>query len=249
MELSQRLANLKFFAHLGPQKLNTLATEMTLVHLGNREILYREGQETDFIFLILSGSVCTLLPCEKSNTKIFSFLDRGEFLGIETVDALKPRYGHTAKGNEDATLLKIPIDFFCRQLLSIPIVQIEMREQISQRLLSLQKDICLSQSPTPRRIAQFLLSLLDRQAREMRSRIQIPLTRSQIAQKVGSQGETVTRILSAWTRSGWIETQDHHIEVKDRKALEKVRCHRYESCEKSNKLMPIKEERHQKILE
>lgn len=67
-----------------------------------------------------------------------------------------------------------------------------------------------------------MLRLVDRQAPEMRQRLQMPLTRSDIGQRIGAQNETVIRILSQWTKNGWIATDERHIIILNRAELEKL---------------------------
>ena len=82
----------------------------------------------------------------------------------------------------------------------------------------------MSFDSTEKRIAIFLLDLLERiqNTYGSTSRITIPLTRQDIADRVGSTVETVIRILSTWSKQKLIDTQDKYIEIPNMSTLRQV---------------------------
>lgn len=225
-ELLHRLKNLTLFGRLSQRELLQLRQDVNMRQFTNKQTLYAQGDEQKNIFLILTGGVRVQTNLDNLNTVVLGFLGRGDFLGIETLWCTQEHYPHAAVCNENVTALEIPVAIFKERFLSVPKIHDEVLHQFSRRFLELQMDICLSHSLTSYRVAQFLLRLLKKQPEALGGRIQIPLNRIHIAQKVSSQNETVTRILSEWTKQKWIATFEHHIEILDRKALEAIPSHR-----------------------
>lgn len=225
-DISHRLQSLSIFRCLPEKELLVLSKECQLHHIAIKEALYLCEDEQKSVFIVLTGSVRIQVACENRDTKILYFLSRGEILGIETLWTAKPRYDHSAVVNEDVTAIEIPLERFKALLLVRHPLLHEVHTQWTRRLQELQADLCSSQSLASYRIAQFFLRILKQQPVAFGGRIQIPLNRMHIGQKVGSQSETVIRILSDWTKAAWITTNEHHIEVLDSTALAKIRHHR-----------------------
>lgn len=222
-DVVRRLQNLHVFRNLSERDLIELASYMDLTYLRHKEMLFEKGQPIKNIYLILSGSVKIQETIPHSETKVFNFLGRGEFLGVAMAGMPNPQYPTSARCNEDSIFLKIPLFFFFNTLMPLPNIRSEVNKQISERFLEFQNDVCKSHCVTPHRIADFLLRLLNRQSPSMQIRIQIPLTRQDIAQRVGAQSETVIRIMSEWTKKGWLKTDDKHIEILNKTALEEIK--------------------------
>lgn len=213
-----------FLHQLTEKELREISPYFELVHTVHREMLFEKGQPIEHVYLVLYGSFKIQEAVDKS-VIIFNFLSKNEFLGVAMAGLPNPRYPTSAMSNEDSTLLKIPVGFFFDHLMQIPELRRRVNRQISERFLEFQNDICKAKKLAPHRVADFLLRLLARQGKQQ-SFIQIPLTRLDIADRIGSQSETVIRILSQWTKKGWIRTEDRHIVVLDQQALMEVQSER-----------------------
>lgn len=225
-DINNLLRNLDLFRGLSEREMKKISPYLEVVHVPNKQMVFLKGEPIENIFLILYGSVKIQETLDKRTTKIFNFLTQKEFLGVAMAGLPQPRYPACAQSNEDSTLLKIPLHLFFNVLIKIPEIRQAVAQQISERFLEFQNDLCRAQKLAPYRIADFLLRLLDRQGSSSHGRIVIPLSRSDIADRVGVQSETVIRILSNWTKRGLIRTQDHHIEILNRQNLLEVRRER-----------------------
>lgn len=214
-----------FLRKYSERDLLEISSYFELVHTINRQVLFEKGQAIEYIYLVLYGSFKIQETLDHNTVKIFNFLGRGEFLGVAMAGLPSPRYPTSAISCEEGTLLKIPVDFFFDTLMQIPVLRRRVNCQISERFLEFQNDVCKSHKLTPLRIADFLLRILSRQGPDQ-TQIQIPLTRADIADRTGSQSETVIRILSQWTKNGWIQTKNRHIEIIDKQALLEVQGER-----------------------
>lgn len=221
-DLAHKLHNLDMFSSVRERDLQEMAYYMKLLPLHSRELVFEKDDPIQYIYLVLSGSV-KIQECSASgDVKIFNFLGRGEFLGITMASLPLPKYPATVRCQEDCVFVQIPLDFFNHTLMNIPRVRSEVTRQITDRFLEFQNDLCKSNCLVAHRMADFILRMLERQPRSSQKRIFIPLTRFDIALKIGAKSETVIRLLSDWTKKGWIETDEKHIEVLNKKALEEV---------------------------
>lgn len=225
-DIAQKLKSLPLFRGVSSRDLEILSTEIHLKTYTAKEVIYTQGSVQKQIYILLRGSVRLQIHLPTLDIKVLCFLGRSEIVGLEMLWMPHPRAPHSAVANENITLLEIPLNIFKSHFLVLRPVQDTAHAQWTERFLELQRDICVSHCLAPYRVARFLLRVLDTQAASLGNRLQLPLNRGHIAQKVGSQSETVTRILSQWTKSSWIKTDEHHIEILDRQALLDIRPHR-----------------------
>lgn len=221
-EIVRRLQHLETFNHLPERDLKELAYHMKVLHFRNRQIVFNKGEPIRSIHLVLCGSVKIQEELNSEEVKIFNFLARGEFLGVAMAGLPQPKYPTSAQCNEDCTLLEIPLTMFSQMMIQIPELRKEVNKQISERFLEFQNDICKAHRLVPFRLANFLLRMLDRQGPPAPGRIQIPMTRMDIADRIGAQSETIIRVLSTWTKRGWLRTEEKHIEILNRDALQEI---------------------------
>ncbi|KHD89476.1 MAG: hypothetical protein OM95_03725 [Bdellovibrio sp. ArHS] len=222
-EIVRRLKSLEGFNKASELELREWASFMKCRRVPARQILYNKGEPISEIYIILCGSVRIFDSPDLSDKKIFNFLGRGEYLGIAMAGLPDPHQPATAQCIEDCTFISMPLNIYNELLKRLPEVRRIVNCQISQRFLELQNDICISHQLTPSRVAELLMRLLARQEFKSTNRLQIPLTRVDIAERIGAQSETVIRIMSQWTKKGWIRTDEKHIEVLQPEALEALR--------------------------
>lgn len=217
------LRNLDIFKDHSERDLKKIASYLEALSLAPKQMVFMKGQPIKYIYLLISGSVKIQETSHSNETIIYNFLGRGEFLGVAMAGLSEPRYPTSAQCNESCLLLRAPLHTFFGTLMQIPEVRATVNQQISERFLEFQNDICHSHCMASFRIANFLLRLLDRQKTSVGGYIQIPLSRLDIAQRVGVQSETAIRTISYWTKAGIVRTDEKHMEILNRQALEDIR--------------------------
>lgn len=223
-DLYNTLSELPLFSGLPALDRRRLAGCCKLRHTRPRQFVFRKGSSISEVYFVIYGSVKIQEELPGNQTRIFNFLGQGEFLGVAMAGLPDPTYPASALCLEDTTLLVIPLQMFFESLRHHHAIARAVNRQISERFLEFQNDICLSQQRTPQRIADLLLRMMARAPGT--SEIPVPLTRSDIANRVGTKTETVIRVLSEWTRAGIIETQSRRIRVLNLSALKEVRYER-----------------------
>lgn len=218
-----KLQCFEFFKNISDVELKSIASQGKIIHLSHNRALFKEGDKIQSVYLVLYGSFKIQQTPQEQEPVIFSFLTRGDFLGIAMASLKNATYPASAIANEESAVIEWPLRFFNEKfILNTQLRQI-VNQQISSRFFEFQNDRCMVKSLAPQKLADFILRTLDRQPKENGLRLMIPTTRYDIARKIGAQAETVIRLISAWTKKGYIRTEDKHIEVLDRTKLEEIR--------------------------
>lgn len=179
-----------------------------------RDIVFKRGDIVQYVYLILYGSI-RLQGSEGAleDKVIYAFRRSGSLLGIFCY--LEKSHHHTATAvcMENTSLLEIPAEPFLKEVYNHNPLREEVHRQLAQNFKELQYDRDMQRSPTPVRLAHFLIKLLDFQ-NDLQSRsILMKLTKKDLAKKIGSEPETVVRLLSEWSRKGIIKNKNKMIEI------------------------------------
>lgn len=225
-DMSHKLRSLGLFQSLSERELKEIAPHFKVIHAKNRTLLFQENLPIDNLYLMLYGSVKIQRNDASGSPVILNFLGRGEFLGVAMVDLFSPLYPATAVAIEDSGFLCFSRKFFKEHLVNIPEVKDTVTRQVGERFMEFQNDRCMERAHIPQKLADFLLRLSERQPHNSGHQILFPITRKDMALRLGTHTETVIRILSAWTKKGVIQTKDRHIEIIDVQYLQEIRHER-----------------------
>ena len=80
-------------------------------------------------------------------------------------------------------------------------------------MVALQQQKALNKAPLATKVASLLIYLADKQLNNETPNVPIPLTRKEIADSIGSTVESVIRVMSDWSKKGYISTTDQHITI------------------------------------
>lgn len=221
-DVLNKLKNLECFQSVPEKTLMELSSQFEVMYVKQREVIFKEDTPIKDLYIVLYGSFKIQKKVARSTPVILNFLGRGEFLGIAMAGITIPKYPASAIASEDSALLRFDRNFFLNVLMKIESVKTTVNHQIGERFLEFQNDRCMEKARIPQKIADFLLRMWRRQRGVGGAQILIPITRKDIAQRVGTHTETVIRVLSSWTKNGWIDTRDKHIELVAIAEIEKI---------------------------
>lgn len=98
--------------HAGCEKL---LNKFSLVKLASHELLFRQYDLSDSLYILIEGRLTALLSTKNKNTRLVGIIEKGEVVGEVGAISNQPR-SLTVKALTDSLLLKIPIeqlhDFF-----------------------------------------------------------------------------------------------------------------------------------------
>lgn len=180
--------------------------------------IYAEGDAADCWYKVVAGAVriCKLLADGRRHIAEFCF--GGDCFGL---DAAAERV-FSAEAVGDAIVMRYPRRATDRLIEEDPRVSRRLCEATLRDLAHAQtRMLLLARMTAPERVASFLLELSERSDRKRT--VEVPMSRTDIADYLGLTIETVCRVLSAFKRDGAIAIpSSHRIELCDRAALAAV---------------------------
>lgn len=183
----------------------------------DREI-YAEGDRGGCWFKVVSGIVRISKLLADGRRHIAEFCFAGDSFGFEFAE----ERGFSAEAVTDATVLRLPRGATERLMEETPALARHLRDDMLRSLDAAQHRLLLLGRMTAcERVAAFLVELDERIGTG--SRVDLPMSRCDIADHLGLTVETVCRILSDFKRRRLIAAPNaHRIEFLDRAALASV---------------------------
>lgn len=207
----QLLTRIPLFSGLGDPETQALAHRAVERHFANGEMLFWEGEPCEGIFLIAEGAV-----------KIFKTSSAGRemMLSLETAPATVAELPLFDDGPYPASVRavgavtawfidKAAFRQVCRQY---PEVALKVLAVVGQRLRHL---VMVVESMTFGSVTQRLARMLLDQGGEL------PLTHQEIASRLGTVREVVSRNLARFRAEGLIRIEGRQLEILDRAGLER----------------------------
>jgi CRP/FNR family transcriptional regulator, cyclic AMP receptor protein len=238
--LARRVAALKefgLFAGLNEKELVTLVDDLRLKEYKRDEIIFRQGDESREVYLVLQGKVriYKISPSgDETSIDIFAVRDIfGEFAALDN----EPRSA-TAKAVGPVTLLTMSQERFLFHLRATPTLALNLARVLSLKLrwTSAYAE-SVAQFDAAGRLLHILLHHNARygQAIEPGQRyvVDLALNQSDLASMVGARREWVNRLLSDWRKRGLLEFDNGVITILDLPRVEAERDSRIEANQPS----------------
>ena len=190
-------------AALDEDEIQRLAEIVQSQRVPAHHTLFSEGDTAQNMYNVTSGSVKLYKLLPDGRRQITGFLFSGDFLGL-SVDA---RYAYTAETVTATTVCRFPRRQMDTLLDEFPKLQRRLFSLASNELAAAQDQMLLLGRKTAReKIASFLLSLSERAVRrgQKSNPIQVPMSRSDIADYLGLTTETVSRTFTQLRTHGAI---------------------------------------------
>lgn len=183
--------------------------------------LFREGDDSDHLYTILSGRVKVFATTTRGTDLILEIFGPGESVGAEAVYESRP-YPDSAVALEPATCLLIPRRAFFSLLDSSPSMVRGLLTGLTHSLDELTSRVAeLSFGRVDARLARFFLKLADTMGRQTPEGtfISLALSRQELADMIGTTIETSIRIMSRWGKQGLVHTDKDGFLITDRAVL------------------------------
>ena len=169
------------------------------------QILHEDGS-ADHVYEVVSGTVCTCKMLREGRRQIAGFYFAGDICGLESAK-------HSV-AVEAITNAKVRI-FKKRALTRLASSNPEVAERLlalTTRELARKQDhlFLLLSTTAEERIIRFLIDMVQRASPRKDDRIDLPMTRRDIADYLGLTIETVSRVLWNFERRGAIEIVGYH---------------------------------------
>jgi CRP/FNR family transcriptional regulator, cyclic AMP receptor protein len=215
MTLDTLLASTDFFGQLSPDELRTLAQASETQELVRGDVLFKEGDEPDELYVVIDGRIAIANKSVDGRESVVALMERGDLFGeMGMLDGL-PRSAE-ARALEPSTVLAVPYEPVKALLEANPERLWNVVRLLAGRLRNM--DEALADSvflDVTGRTAKRLLELSNGA-----DEFTLPVTQEELAGMVGASRERVNKAIAQFIRLGWIAQTDRRYRVIKRPNLE-----------------------------
>ena len=182
--------------------------------------LIRAGRQMQALYVIRSGSAKGYRITTQGEETVHAFYLPGEAVGLEAFAA--GRHACEVVALEPVRYCMIPVRRLERLMEALPGLRREIVRLLSQAIEDAQRRYTdIGYAGARERLAGFLVDLSRRLERRKLSptQLRLSMSRRDIAHHLGLTLETVSRVLGAFKREGWIEVRLRHIKLLQPQAL------------------------------
>ena len=208
------------FAALEGNELVEVNTGKTCITVKRGESVFSEGQYSRGLHCVHHGHLKLVRYGKDGKEQILRFAGAGDTIGYSAMITGEP-YSIEAIAVEDTSVCFVPAEMVQRHLRENPHLSLSVMQLMSHELQNTERRVVeLAQKSVRERVAEALLVLKDTFGTESDGEtLNIPLTREEIADIVGTAPESLIRMLSELKSNDVIETEGRRIRVKNMKAL------------------------------
>jgi CRP-like cAMP-binding protein len=211
------------FTALDDASATSLRASMTAVKLSRGQVLFKEGDEGDRLFVVVDGKLKLGTTSNDGRENLLSILGPGDMFGELSLFDPGPRTA-TATAVVDSKLLALAHDQVIGWVKEHPQVSLQLLGRLAQRLRKANDVLSdLVFADVPGRVAKAIIELGDRFGTEKDDGLHVnhELTQEELAQLVGASRETVNKALADFATRGWIRLEPRAVIVLNHERLVK----------------------------
>lgn len=223
-QIEKALAQVGMYRRLSGEDRLRLASVSTMRDYERGDEIFGEGDAAEAFYVVLSGRIKVVKSTPTGKEVLLEIFGPGDPLGAVVAYEGKP-FPATARAMEPTRCVITPRETFFRLLAEHPSLVRGLLSGLTMRLIELTNRLAaVSGARVEERIARLVLQKLDELGRPERGGEFLPLhlTRQEIADLAGTTIETAIRVMSRWSKSGWVETEEEGFLVRDRAELERL---------------------------
>lgn len=182
-------------AALSDEELREVSKITTAVDLAKGATVFFEGDENTYLFNVVSGAVCLSKLLRDGRRQVTGFLFPGDFLGLSVADT----YAYTAETLSGTSMCRFNRASLIKLLDRFPKLEHRLLELASNELVEAQAHMMLlGQKHVTEKISATLIHLMKRigQRRDDKIVVNLPMTRTDLAEYAGVRTESVSRCLT-----------------------------------------------------
>ena len=220
MEIEGFIGNIPLFKGLPTAQIKRLASIALYKPYKKGERIFSEGEEATGFYVVIVGRVKIAKLAPDGKEQILHIIELQEPFGEVPVFAGE-RFPANAEAMEDAKIVFLPREGFIHLIQEEPSVAMNMLALLSRRLRQFSSLIeSLSLKGVPARLASYLLYVSQRQ--RSADVLELDVSKTLLANFLGTIPETLSRILAKMTQGGLIEVDGRRIRLLNRRALEEL---------------------------
>ena len=205
------------FAALDDEAQQALLAQMSSSRLERGDILFREGDQGDTLYVIGEGKVKLGRTSADGRENLIAILGPGAMFGELSLFDPGPRT-MTATAVAETQLMGLGNDSLTMLLSGRPEVAKALLAALAARLRRTNEHLAdLVFTDVPGRVAKALLDLANRFGRPVEDGIMVAhdLTQEELAQLVGASRETVNKALADFATRGWLKLEARAVLLLD----------------------------------
>lgn len=204
-----------------PDALDLLEQFGSTVTIEREHEIYGQGGPARYCWRILSGCVRTVRLMEDGRRQVGEFLFAGDIFGLDDLTI----HDFGAEAVTDVKLRRYP-----RRMVE---ALAESRAALAHRLRTLtlnnlhaahERMMLLGRKTAMEKLASFVLEMDRRSPTPGRAVLDLPMSRTDIADQLGLTVETVCRVLAHLKRDGTLGISRTGVELHDRRCLRDLAC-------------------------
>lgn len=216
------MESVPLFQQLSAKTLRTVAADIVPRTYKSSDIIFREGDPGQSLYLIKSGQVRIFVNgLDGHQTSVILFGRPGEIFGeLAIIDGL-PRSA-TAVALDNTTLYTMNRATFRQHMMHHPQLALNFMRELSMRVRYNTKQMdSFASLGISQRLARKLMELAKKYgiAEATGVRINITLTQSDLASLIGATRESINKSLKTFRNQQWIDYQQGQIIILDPAAL------------------------------
>lgn len=221
--MDEILRDAPLFKALDDQAAISLRQSMKSQNLKKGQMLFKEGQPGDHLYLVKTGKVKLSHASGDGRESVFMVLGPGDMFGELSLFDPGPRTS-TAIAVTDSEVLGLGHSVLLPWLEDKPEVAQALLQALAHRLRRTSEAMSdLVFADVPGRVAKALLELGEKFGSKNSSGLAVhhDLTQEELAQLVGASRETVNKALADFASRGWIRLETKSVELLDLDRLTK----------------------------
>ncbi len=200
-------------------ELDAFTSIGSLVTYAPKESLFWEGDQADFQYRVVRGTVCLYKLLPDGRRQVARFCHAGDLIGLSA----RATYQYTADALSDVTAQRIRRTDLDAHMEDNPVLRRGVLASISEELNAAQNQLLLlGRKSASERVASFLVAMTEQAVRQGGDghSVSLPMTRVDIADYLGLTHETVCRVFSQLKAQGVVRFSDpNEVEICDAAAL------------------------------
>lgn len=211
---------LTIYSGLSDKEAASLDALVSYRNVESGAYLFHQHTEARYVYMLEDGMLMMERSSSTGRRQVMAFMHPGNFIGITHNEY----YEFTVSALRDSRIREIPLKPFIELQDEVPQLKANVRG-IGGNILAhtLDQVFALGQKKAHERVCFLLKQLSDRQSEQTRHRIDLVMTRQDIADYLGLTIETVSRAFGKLKREGTIDIfSAHTVEILDRDTIEEL---------------------------
>jgi CRP/FNR family transcriptional regulator, polysaccharide utilization system transcription regulator len=212
------------FCALSPEILDRLERDKHVLHYKPGQLIFAEGNPAFMIYHVYSGYVKLSKTGWKGEKLVVRLRGPGDIFGHRAVLSGE-QYAADAMALEETSVCGIQRELFLQVIKESPEFALRVMAKLGNDLrASEEQTMSITHENVRQRVARLLLFLIEHKEESRLNHLVIPnsLSRSEMAQMIGTTPETLSRMLRQFDQRGIILTARSEIHVNDIQPLKRI---------------------------